>query len=288
MKRQLTYDSFMKWNLIISISIGVLFIAKSYFSGDIQTAMDSEGVTEASGVITVLFLIPIILVFSGASCCAIFFLLLRLMRLIIKAIRFKHNSESGEAHTYHGGLPIHEQLKTLRSIGIHLKQDIQLEDCFQDEHRAYESRPYLLLLKDLGSEIESEDGTFISASNNVWCFDRECIEDHGDYIRLLERIRDMVQSELSIEHIADYVDLEKDEANISFIVNGVAHNYELRVNKDWADLQILAIFTRLLAEHGSKKRFCFSDLGNDVLVVLIDRERFGDLRKLLDIFIPIG
>ncbi|AZN39354.1 hypothetical protein [Paenibacillus albus] len=181
---------------------------------------------------------------------------------------------------------VQEQLQNLRSIGIDLKQDIRLEDCLHDEYRAYESRPYLLLLTDLGSEVESEEGTFIAASHNVWCFDRECIEDHGDYVRLLERIREMLAPDLSIDHLSDYVDIEEEKVNISFTVNEVAHSYELRVNNDWASLQILTIFTALLEEHGSKKRFFFSDLDNHVLVVLIDRDRFGDLRELLDVFIP--
>lgn len=41
-----------------------------------------------------------------------------------------------------------------------------------------------------------------------------------------------------------------------------------------------------LAESGSSKRFFFADTGNEILVVLIERNQFYQLNKLINIFTP--
>ncbi|MNL76739.1 hypothetical protein D3C87_2027550 [compost metagenome] len=58
------------------------------------------------------------------------------------------------------------------------------------------------------------------------------------------------------------------------------------MNNDWLNLSIFEIFSGLLTEYGSKKRFFFSDIGQSVLVVLIEKDNYMNLSNLLNIFIP--
>jgi hypothetical protein len=44
----------------------------------------------------------------------------------------------------------------------------------------------------------------------------ECIEDNGDYKRIVERMVEMAQGSLPLENIQDHVDLEKETAWFSF------------------------------------------------------------------------
>ena len=83
---------------------------------------------------------------------------------------------------------LEEQLAHLSRVGIHLKTEFNVETLLESWDRAqYEKTPYQLTLSRLGGELEREPWTPLS--DHVWDFDTECIEDHGDYIRIAERIR---------------------------------------------------------------------------------------------------
>ncbi|WP_337100109.1 hypothetical protein [Paenibacillus sp. YIM B09110] len=149
----------------------------------------------------------------------------------------------------------------------------------------YKKNPYIQLLISMGSEVENSNN-FMYPSNNVWYFDRECIEDHGDYVSIVERIAEIIKEEVVISNIRDYVDIENKKARISFLLNDVNYEYELNVINDWVDLSILEYFSKLLAENGSEYRFFFSDIDQSVLVVFIKKGYYYQLNKLLNIFIP--
>ncbi|MBE1441251.1 hypothetical protein [Paenibacillus sp. OAS669] len=90
-----------------------------------------------------------------------------------------------------------DQLQELDKVGIKLieniPQDILLQDITKDK---YEEKPYILLLISLGSETYLSDGGFSHISNDIWYLDTECIEDHGDYIRIIERICELVKTDI--------------------------------------------------------------------------------------------
>ncbi|BBH19130.1 hypothetical protein Back11_04750 [Paenibacillus baekrokdamisoli] len=181
-------------------------------------------------------------------------------------------------------ITIQEQQNKLREIGVNLKEHIRIDKYLNFEISDYEKRPYLFLMMAMGSETEDEDSLFIS--DDVWYFDRECIEDKGDYIRIIERISEIVKFEITIEDIDDYVNIENEQIWISFKVNGNTYKYELVVNYDWMDIRIFEIFSELLERYGSGKRFYFSDIDQSLLVVAIQKEYYKDLNQLLNIFIP--
>ncbi|SFT09200.1 hypothetical protein [Paenibacillus sp. BC26] len=200
---------------------------------------------------------------------------------------FKRKDKLQEKKPSQVRISIGEQLVNLERVGITIKRNIEIRDILDLEIQEYEERPYIHLLMSIGREREGvESNSDLYPTNDVWCFDRECIEDHGDYIRALKRISVMVGPAITITNIQDYVDIESSESWIAFIANGMNFHYSLSVQGDWLSLEIFKIFSELLAASGSSKRFFFADTGNEVLVVLIERGCFHQLNELLNIFIP--
>ena len=184
-------------------------------------------------------------------------------------------------------ISIEEQLVNLREIGITLKPNVEISEVLDFEIRDYEERPYIHLFMSMGRERDVvESYSDLYRTNDVWCFDRECIEDHGDYVQKLDRIAVMVAPAISVTDIQDYVDIEANESWIAFNANGTFYHHMLSVQDDWLSLEIFRVFSELLAVYGSRKRFFFADTGNELLVVFIERDRFHQLNKLINVFIP--
>ncbi|MFB9326272.1 hypothetical protein ACFFSY_10140 [Paenibacillus aurantiacus] len=185
-------------------------------------------------------------------------------------------------------IPIDEQLVYLEKIGIKLKANVDMRDILDFEIPKYEECPYLRLLMSMGWEREGLrlQGS-LYPSDDVWSFDRECIEDQGDYARKLKRLAEMLEPILSIADIADNLDPEAGAAWISFTANGKHYRHKLTLHDDWLSLEIFTIFSDLLAKNGSPKRFFYTDTGNEVVVVLIERDHFRRLNELIDVFVPL-
>lgn len=184
-------------------------------------------------------------------------------------------------------ISIEDQLTNLGRVGITLKRNIEIRDILDFKIRDYEERPYIHLLMSMGRERDSvEFNSYIYPTNDVWCFDRECIEDHGDYVQVLKRIAIMVEPAICVTYIQDYVDIDAGEVWIAFKENGTNFRFSLSTQGDWLSLEVFTIFSELLAESGSSKRFFYADTGNEILVVLIERDQYHQLNKLLNIFIP--
>ena len=136
-----------------------------------------------------------------------------------------------------------------------MRDDINILKKLNVENIKYEKNPYMQLLMELGSETEIEDNRFVYLSNDVWYFDMECIEDHGDYVRIIERIKEIIKDEIVLNNIKDYVDIEDKKVTITFTVNGNIHTYDLEMKDDWIDTGVFGIFSKLLMDYGNKKRF---------------------------------
>ncbi|WP_139993042.1 hypothetical protein [Paenibacillus paridis] len=106
-------------------------------------------------------------------------------------------------------ISIEEQFEELDKLGIKLKREMEIREILDMKIRDYEERPYIHLLMSMGRERDRiESNMDFYPTNDVWCFDRECIEDHGDYIQRLKRIAVMVDPIISVTNIQDYVDIE--------------------------------------------------------------------------------
>jgi hypothetical protein len=84
--------------------------------------------------------------------------------------------------------------------------------------------------------------------------DSECIEDHGSYARIVERLERMTQGALHLIDIADHVDIDGAAAWVEFVRNGERVHWDLRVDDDWIDGDVLAKYDSLLAAAKSPTR----------------------------------
>jgi len=175
--------------------------------------------------------------------------------------------------------PLEEQIKTLASCGIILRDDVTIEHLLAMFSReAYENDPYRFLLTVMGGDLEEELYGF--ASNNIWHFDTECIEDHGDYTSIAHRMNELAGGELRMDQIEDYVDIEEETAWLSFKLKGRAFKWDAAVDNDWVDPTILSRFAQLLAQQRTDKRFTYLDLGGqDCLIGCCTPRQLASLNK---------
>ncbi|MNC33235.1 hypothetical protein D3C75_816200 [compost metagenome] len=143
-----------------------------------------------------------------------------------------------------------------------------------------EEDPYLLLLITLGSEIEREN-QFEYISDDIWHLDTECIQDHGDYKGIIQRLVQLSKGALMITNIEDNVDIDNDEAWVSFNLDGEHKRIELKVEDDWLDPSLFSKINHIISKFGLGKRFYYAVLGQDILVGFYNEEQIRKLNKLL-------
>jgi len=123
---------------------------------------------------------------------------------------------------------------------------------------------------------------------NLWHFDTECIEDHGDYRRIVERMVEMAQGSLPLENIKDHIDLEKEEAWFSFTFRGEEIKVECKVRDDWVDSTVFARFVDLLDKSDPGKIFVYYDLGGqDCIIGCVTRDELKRLNSEAIKFVPL-
>jgi len=163
-----------------------------------------------------------------------------------------------------GRVSFEQQLITLASCGIELAPGVQPQALLRSfDREAFEAEPYRLLLVCMGDRAgnTSHAGGTGYASDNIWHFDTECIEDDGAYVAIARRMMDLAQGELPLEDIADHVDVEAGQAHVAFRLAGQSHRWDAEVEGDWVDSSILSRFAGLLTRVGRGRRFTYIDLG---------------------------
>lgn len=159
---------------------------------------------------------------------------------------------------------VETQLAILRECGIAAATPAIEEAVLRRVKReAASKRPYLSLLCVLGDEAEHADtaGSDGFPSDNIWHFDTECIEDHGDYARIVERLAALSRGILAISDVSDFVDIESGTAWLSFRWRAEEYRWVAAVSDDWVDDGILSKFGALLAASGTDLRYTHIDLG---------------------------
>ena len=156
---------------------------------------------------------------------------------------------------------LEQQLKVLAKGGITLDPAIGLDEIFVSYSREqFEKDPYRRLLCALGDDVPS-------ASRQIWHFDTECIEDHGDYGKIAHRLTELAEGALPLENIEDFVDIDNGVAWLSFVLDGQDYKWTATVQDDWVDPKILSRFAELLEAGNAGRRFTYFDLlGQDCLI----------------------
>ncbi|SFE86861.1 hypothetical protein SAMN04487969_108132 [Paenibacillus algorifonticola] len=171
-----------------------------------------------------------------------------------------------------------QQLERLSEIGIRLHADVKAEWLLDTNSREqFEKDPYLSLLIVMGEEAEI-DGEWRWVSDDVWYMDAECIEDTGDYVRILEQL--MRLTDIKLHNVRDQIDFENRKASISFEYNQTEYFWELEFNDDWLDMNIFYHFKQLIGEN-KEKYFATCTMGQFALVCFLNMEQFNQLNRLM-------
>jgi hypothetical protein len=158
---------------------------------------------------------------------------------------FFFKKEQSKAQSY----TLEQQIEILKNLGIALNDDVTVDDLLNSFDRdAYETEPFDLILFVYGVEIESEPWGR-RFSNNAWNFDVECIVDNGSYIEIVKNFALLSKHRDRVENIKDSVDFEKEEAWVSYSIDGVEKRYDAEFDNDWADpVTVISIMSDLTSD----------------------------------------
>jgi hypothetical protein len=182
---------------------------------------------------------------------------------------------------------LEQKLEVLASCGFRLAEPFTCDDLLKSWSRADCEKPgYDLVLVGLGMTEEQEP--WRSHCVSLWHFDTECIEDHGDYKRIAERMAEMAGGSLIIANVQDHVDVENEEAWLSFSCGGKDIKIQCEVQDDWVDPTVFSRFVELLAQSDSSKIYvCYELGGQDCLIGCVTREELKKLNRKGIKFAPL-
>ena len=177
-------------------------------------------------------------------------------------------------------IPLEQQLEALAAEGFSLRADRHLSDLLSAWSREdFEKEPYRLLLVALGGETESPP--FEPLCDDIWHFDTECIEDHGDYARIARRMSVLSKGVLPLTDIRDSVDVDEGQAWLEFAFDGQAYHLDFNVDDDWVDVAVFHKLMELAISRDSDRRFISGDLhGQDMLIGFANDDARARLQKL--------
>ncbi|MBF0548421.1 MAG: hypothetical protein HQM08_28555 [Candidatus Riflebacteria bacterium] len=184
-------------------------------------------------------------------------------------------------------LTLEEKLDLLTECGFKLNTPFTVENLLASWPRnEFEKPGFSLVLVSLGMTEEQEP--WGNHCTNLWHMDSECIEDHGDYKELTQRMVEITQGSLPLENIQDFIDVEKKEAWVSFSFKGREFKITCRVNDDWVDPDFFGKLVELLQTADPDKIFVHFDLGGqDCLLGCVTRDQFEMLLKQGIEFAPL-
>lgn len=171
------------------------------------------------------------------------------------------------------------KLADLEKCGLRLSSSFTVKDLLESWPRQeFEKEGYELTLVGLGMTEEREP--WRNHCINLWHFDTECIEDHGSYKAIAERMAEMTQGSLKLEEISDFVDVEAEKAWLSFKFKGDPVRIDLKVQDDWVDTRVFDKFVELLRRADQSKVYIYYDLrGQDCLLGCVTRTELECLRQ---------
>lgn len=174
---------------------------------------------------------------------------------------------------------LEEKLAVLKECGFDLAPEFTKDDLLKVLDRAdYEKEGWDTVLDILG--MHEMDEPFRHYCRNLWTLDTECIEDHGDYVRIARRMVDMSQGSLVLDDIRDHVDIDAGEAWLSFRFKGREIRFDCQVQDDWVDDRVFSVFDRLMDESDPNKAFVYRSLpGQECLIGCVSHAQLRKLRQ---------
>ena len=183
---------------------------------------------------------------------------------------------------------LEQKLAVLEQCGLKLAHPFTVQNLLESWDRSeYEKRGWDMVIFGLAMTEEKEPWRHHCV--NLWHFDTECIEDHGDYKSIAERMVSMAQGSLLLDDIKDYVDVEEGKAWLAFKFKDHSVRIDCKVQDDWVDPSIFGTFVELLKQSDPTKLYIYLDLGGqDCIIGCVSRDQFEQLKRLGIAFKPLS
>lgn len=81
----------------------------------------------------------------------------------------------------------------------------------------------------------------IRMRKDVWHFDMECIEEEDAYTQLMMNFIDLAKGDLPLENIGSNVDFDREEAAVTFHLDGQRYQWQVTFQDDWVDVDLFKI-----------------------------------------------
>lgn len=187
-------------------------------------------------------------------------------------------TEAFDPADYPDYVPLDRQVQTLRSLGFSITD--QLADrvrgmMAEDMMRVYvEGYPYTWLLTELGAPSRDENGRISGYPEEVFWFDFEGWDISSDYMEVLEGMLALagdgpLEDVTEIAEDTENMDWEAGSGSITvkLLWKGQSCSWDMDVEYDWIDPDILGVFNGLLEQTDAAERFyVIGDNGQGALV----------------------
>ena len=173
---------------------------------------------------------------------------------------------------------LEKQLEALEAFGFTLEPGVTIGDLlYSGERTDFESPPFDLIFFVLGSEIERRPWGR-RFCRRIWNFDYECIEQEGDYVRIVEQLGEVAGKPDALSAVSDHIDLDSNVAWLKYNVNSLERVLDVAVDGDWADPETIAKVMGDLESDG--QRFYGLDNGQAMIVCYLDGELAERLNQI--------
>ncbi|REJ74428.1 MAG: hypothetical protein DWQ34_28750 [Planctomycetota bacterium] len=175
-------------------------------------------------------------------------------------------------------MTLEEQLERLSHLGLELNDGVSVEDLLESfDRESYERAPFDCVLFVLGSEAEREPWGRPICSR-VWDFDCECIENPGDYVRIVDRLCEVAGMPGLCSEVEDSIDFDSNEAWLKYTIDGKQRYWNVEVDSDWADpVTVSRVMTDI--ERDGYRFFC-KDNGQAMVLFYLDAVAASELNEL--------
>lgn len=183
-------------------------------------------------------------------------------------------------------VPLETQLEALKACGIELMEGIEREDILeadvfetpQDTLAEIEAEPYEHLVWILGYIANREP--FPPICNRLWLCDHERIENPKDYVEIIENLERITAKALELSDITDRVDFDNGQAWVEFTYRGKRIHWDLEVDNDWMDPEVVRQYAVLLRDSGSDVRLHHQNSGQSNLIGAFTPDQYQRFREI--------
>ena len=187
-------------------------------------------------------------------------------------------TEAFDPADYPDYVPLDGQVETLRSLGFSITEQLadRVRGVMEDDMtRVYvEGYPYTWLLTELGVPSRDENGRVSGYPEEVFWFDFEGWDISNDYTEVLEGMLALagdspLEDVTEISEDTENMDWEAGSGSITvkLLWKGRSCSWDMDVEYDWIDPDILGVFNGLLEQTDAAERFyVIGDNGQGALV----------------------